>query len=115
LIDSLVIGNQEFNLEGGWNFGPEADGFVSVGQIASKAMSHWGATASWTTDSAEKLHEAQLLALDSTRAKTALGWRNKLSLDQAVAWTVDWYKESGLGESARAITLGQIDAFRRLS
>jgi len=114
LIDRLVIEDQGFEFDDGWNFGPDADSFVSVGQVTSKAMIHWGSTGSWTTDSMGKPHEAHLLALDSTRAKTALGWRNSLDVGTAIAWTIDWYQAIDAGILARDAALRQIEAFQRV-
>jgi len=114
LIDRLVTENEDFVFEGGWNFGPSSDGFVTVGDITTKAMSHWGSSGSWTTDSSEKLHEAQLLALDSSRAKAELGWNNNLPVEQAVAWTLNWYRELDSGKSAREVTVRQIEDFMQI-
>ena len=40
----------------------------------------------------EKLHEANLLSLNITKAKTKLGWKPVLNLSETVKYTVDWYK-----------------------
>ena len=40
----------------------------------------------------EKLHEANLLSLDITKAKTKLAWKPVLNLGETVKYTVDWYK-----------------------
>jgi len=114
LIDSLVTEDEDINFEGGWNFGPSSDGFVTVGEITTKAMSHWGSSGSWTKDSNEKLHEAQLLALDSSRARAELGWNNNLPVEQAVAWTLNWYRELDSGKSAREVTVRQIEDFMQI-
>jgi CDP-glucose 4,6-dehydratase len=111
LIDSLIGEADNLTFEGGWNFGPDSDSFVSVGNIASKAMQYWGSTASWTVNPNEELHEAQLLALDSTRAAVELGWRNVLGVYDALGWTLDWYQEVRLGKSVREVTLQQIEDF----
>jgi len=111
LIDRLLDDTCDLNFDGGWNFGPGAESFVSVGEIASMAMENWGASGTWTTESTEKLHEAQLLALDSTRAKTELGWANLLEVNVAISWTLGWHRKLDSGESVRAATMRQISEF----
>ena len=112
MIDSFTSGNEDFDFRGGWNFGPDVDSFVSVGEVTTAAMKIWGASGTWVADSTVKPHEAQLLSLDSTRANTGLGWSNLLGLDQALAWTLNWYREIDSGVSARGATLRQIEEFQ---
>jgi len=115
LIDALLTKNEDFNFAGGWNFGPAPSSFVTVGEVASKAMSRWGSSGTWTTDVSQKPHEAEILALDSTRAMSELSWNNKLTFEQAVTWTIDWYKALGSARTLRHFTNGQIEEFRQLS
>jgi len=113
LIDKLVAEADDLDVEGGWNFGPNSDSFVSVGEITSKALTHWGSSVSWEKASDEKFHEAQLLSLDSTRAKKELGWSNFLDVDTALAWTLDWYRGLDSGLLPREITMRQIETFQQ--
>lgn len=113
LIDSFSSENEDFGFRGSWNFGPDVDSFVSVGEVTTAAMKIWGASGTWVADSTGKPYEAQLLSLDSTRANTGLGWSNLLGLDQALAWTLNWYRETDSGVSARGATLRQIEEFQQ--
>ena len=113
LIDSFTSENEDFDFRGGWNFGPDVDSFVSVGEVTTAAMKIWGASGTWVADSTVKPYEAQLLSLDSTRANTGLGWSNLLGLDQALAWTLNWYRETDSGVSTRGATLRQIEEFQQ--
>jgi CDP-glucose 4,6-dehydratase len=115
LLDEMVARHESLDFMGGWNFGPNADSFVSVGQITSKAMTYWGSNESWITDLERKPHEAQLLALDSARARANLGWRSLLSSQDSLAWTLDWYKGLDSGLSAREVTRKQIEKFEQLT
>ncbi len=99
---------------GAWNFGPEPDSFRTVAEAADLAVGEWGSGASWTTDDRDHPHEAELLTLDASRARTELGWHDHLDFGGAVVWTVDWSKRVAAGESPRDVTLAQIDAFEAL-
>ena len=107
LADALLAGDGA----GEWNFGPERDAFVTVGKVADLAARLWGDGAMWECPPGEHPHEAGLLALDSTRAKTELGWRNRLGFERAVEWTIDWHKTVDDGADARAVAEAQIAEF----
>ncbi|MCX6432197.1 MAG: CDP-glucose 4,6-dehydratase [Actinobacteria bacterium] len=115
LADALVTGTVDGAAGDAWNFGPDVDSFVTVGEVASRASRYWGASGSWGGVGGEVLHEAGLLALDSTKAQLTLGWHNKLSFDNALAWTLDWYKAFHTGASARELTRQQISDFSRFA
>jgi CDP-glucose 4,6-dehydratase len=110
LAEALVSGGGE----GVWNFGPGRESFVDVAHVADLVAQQWGHGASWTTDTGENPHEANLLALDASKAETELGWRNRLSFTNSVEWTVNWAREVRGGHDARAVTTAQIDAFEAL-
>ena len=38
-------------------------------------------------------HEAGLLKLSIERAQKELNWQPKLNAQQAIEWTIDWYKQ----------------------
>jgi len=114
LIDVLITENEGVDAEGPWNFGPDSASFLSVGEIATRAMKNWGSSGSWTTSTKEKFHEAQLLSLDSTRAKSFLGWNNVLNVEDAISWTLDWYRSQDGGNSAKSTTMQQIQNYSKL-
>jgi CDP-glucose 4,6-dehydratase len=95
----------------GWNFGPRTDESASVAHIADLVAMNWGEGARWEQDAAEHPHEAATLKLDSTKAAVELGWRQRLSLDRAVALTVDWYRCHANGGDIGALTQRQVDDF----
>ena len=75
----------------GWNFGPYARDVASVEQVASGLVRYWGKSAQWQQASGQHPHEAASLTLDCEKAHTRLRWHPKLSLDEALALSVDWY------------------------
>lgn len=107
LVDLLLQGSGL----GEWNFGPGKESFVSVGEVASKAAQFWGSDAAVNLDSTPQPHEANLLALDSSKAIGQLGWTNKLLFPESLEWTINWEKEFSNGASARKITEQQIADF----
>ena len=98
---------------GQWNFGPGPESFVPVRAIADQAAALWGEGATWVNASGKNHpHEANLLALDATKAQAELNWHNRLSFDESVAWTVDWQKHvSREGQLPRSVTMQQIADF----
>ena len=115
LADSIMATLDQGADAGAWNFGPDPDAFRTVGEAADLAASVWGPGASWELDKGSHPHEAHMLTLDATKAKSELGWRDRLSFEDAVRWTVDWHKRVEAGESALDVTLSQIEAFEALA
>lgn len=103
---------------GGWNFGPSERDARTVIDVVSAAAAQWGQGAAWNIDtSAEnrQVHEARLLKLDSTLARERLGWKPRLDLPQALAWTLGWYRAHHAGEDMHAYSMAQIERYQELS
>lgn len=86
-----------------WNFGPDPDSNVNVQTIADRVAQLWGPGAKWDLDPQQQPREAPLLALDACKARARLGWRPRIDLDTALAWTVSWYKNWHEGKHARQL------------
>ena len=95
--------------DGGFNFGPATDDARPVRLIADLLAARWGQGARWEHDPSVQPYEARLLEVDSSRARSVLGWSPKWRLDEGLARTVDWYRAVASGEDARAVTLAQIE------
>ena len=81
--------------QGGWNFGPDESGAVSVARLSDLIVKSWGGSAAWKEmGDPNAPHEEAYLKLDSSKARQMLGWRPRLSVAEAVDWTVDWYKKA---------------------
>ena len=83
---------REKKFDEAWNFGPEKENIVSVKELLNKTIVNYGKGEWNDVSDKEKLHEAKLLSLDITKAKTELGWYPSLGLDETVEYTADWYK-----------------------
>ena len=94
-----------------FNFGPDARAVYDVGRLCDMAAAAWGPEAAWEQVGHAGGHEAGLLALDSSRARTFLGWSPLLSVDEAVKWTVGWYRARFDGADMAAFTAEQIAAY----
>jgi CDP-glucose 4,6-dehydratase len=95
----------------GWNFGPDAADEVSVAEIAARAAALWGRGAQIETSAANFQKETRTLRLDSTRARTLLGWQPRWKLDQALQRTAEWYRAWSQGQDLRAVSLAQLDNY----
>jgi CDP-glucose 4,6-dehydratase len=99
-----------------WNFGPADEDTVPVRELLDRFFAHWG-EGSWQAESeAVGPHEAGLLRLDCSKARTLLGWRVALGLDQTVALTAEWYRRATSVSEAvdlRQLTLEQIDHYEQ--
>ena len=58
--------------------------------------------------------KASFLALDSTKARRQLGWRDKLGIEESIAWVVEWHQRVLSGESPRSVTVDQVNRFEKL-
>ena len=89
------------------NFGPEAVSNRSVWDIALRSMEHLPNLRIERTDQVQQTVETELLALDSSLAKSSLGWNNILDFDTALEWSL-----AELGElDPRELVLHQIRSF----
>ena len=97
-----------------WNFGPESDSDVPVIDVANQICRLWGFEQGLDiTPDARQLHEAHWLRLDSSKAHMELGWKPRLTLPQALAMTVDWYRAHLDGKDMQSVTLAQIEAYQK--
>ncbi|TYQ12806.1 UNVERIFIED_CONTAM: CDP-glucose 4,6-dehydratase [Acetivibrio alkalicellulosi] len=93
LLASKILSKKD-NYSDGWNFGPDHHSIVKVKEVVEIVLKCWG-TGSWedmSKGSSTSLHEANLLSLDCSKAKSILGWHPHLTLEEALQMTVDWYK-----------------------
>jgi CDP-glucose 4,6-dehydratase len=97
-----------------FNFGPSEDDAWPVERIADKLAAMWGHEASWIRDNAPSVHEAHYLKLDSSKARTELGWRPRLNLETALDWTLRWHRQCQNGADMASETRAQIDRYEQL-
>ena len=107
LVDALI----DNRTDGAWNFGPDENQSKTVADVVEIAGGVWGVEKSWENDLGNHPHEASLLMLNSKKARTELGWSDKLSFEESVKWTIDWYKNVHNGNDPLEETLKNIKSF----
>ncbi len=73
---------------GGWNFGPPDEDARPVSWIVQRIAELWPHRLLWVEDAEPRrspLHEARSLKLDSSRARSRLGWRPRWGLQRGTA------------------------------
>ncbi len=85
-----------------FNFGPHEASFISVGSIV-EMLSGYFENATYVYIPIKHFAEANILKLDSTRAKQMLGWFPRLALEDTVQQTAEFHKEICAGKDADAV------------
>jgi CDP-glucose 4,6-dehydratase len=97
-----------------WNFGPTSE--YRVGTIADRFRDAWGNGARWVAVSREDFRkEAALLKLDSSKARSRLGWTDRFATPEAIEELAGWYTGYYGGTGARELTQRAIDRFAALA
>ena len=112
LAEKLLAGQSEF--ASAFNFGPADGDAWPVERIATTLVNLWGNGASWISDATPSAHEAHYLRLDSSKARTELGWEPKLGIKSALEWTVSWYRTWHSNGDLLQATRDQIAAYEKL-
>lgn len=109
LAERLVTTGQEFAES--WNFGPDESDAQPVSWIVDR-LCQTIPQASWELDAAEQPHEAGLLRLDSSKAKSKLGWGPRWPLETALAKTFEWHQAWKAQQSVADVSIQQIQEYQ---
>ena len=96
----------------GWNFGPEMDAVVPVWDVATMLVDAYGRGALLDQTDSNAVHEANLLMLDITKAFQRLGWTPKMTTEECIALTADWYKRYTV-EDVYHLSVSEIEHYVR--
>jgi CDP-glucose 4,6-dehydratase len=91
-----------------WNFGPEEDSHP-VEWIVERMRTRWPGGLDVRYAEHPPVHEAAIPRVDSTRARTRLGWRPPWDLAAAIDMTVEWHLAHRDGREEPALSLEQIE------
>lgn len=81
------------SLAGSYNIGPDDCDCAATGELVDIFCKAWGEGASWkNVAEANAPHEANFLKLDCSKIKSALNWKPRRHITDAVEMTVEWSK-----------------------
>lgn len=112
LAEKMYFEGEKFSQP--WNFGPDDDHIINVGDITNRIIEQWGGERKISYDGGDHPHEAQLLKLDCSKVKHELGWYPILNMTETLEWTVDWYKAYKEKKDIKKLTLRQIEMYEKL-
>ncbi|MEA4978262.1 MAG: CDP-glucose 4,6-dehydratase [Methanomassiliicoccaceae archaeon] len=95
-------------LSDSYNIGPDYNGCVTSGELATLFCNHWGPGASWTSQNGTGPHEANYLRLDTDLIKSDFLIKHCLTIDDAIRLTVEWTKSAINEEDIVKTTKSQI-------
>jgi len=82
-----------------FNFGPNKDSIIPVSRLVNLIINAYG-SGKWINETPkENFKETELLSLDISKAVSKLGWKPKLSIEDAVKLTVEGYKSNNIKET----------------
>ncbi len=116
LLGYLMMGEKMFQdgkYLGSYNFGPDISDTMRVEDIVKKAIKTLGKW-EYKIQKDESMHEAGLLLLDNTKAKTLLGWSPQFWVDEALGRTLEWYRAYTDGEDMKRYSLEEIEKFLKI-
>ncbi|MCQ6563571.1 CDP-glucose 4,6-dehydratase [Paenibacillus mendelii] len=102
------------SFEGGWNFGPDHQSLVTVEQMIDIAATAWPGETTVQYERSNQPYEANWLMLDSTQAAQRLNWNTRLSIQDTVQWTLEWYQQYAGNGDMKQVTLDQIQRYQQL-
>jgi CDP-glucose 4,6-dehydratase len=97
-----------------WNIGPAPEDTRTVISVAEAMRDALGKGEVRISAATQDLHEATLLTLDCTKARTRLGWQPVTRFETCVDWTASWYAAWADGADMTAFTRQQIATFEAL-
>jgi CDP-glucose 4,6-dehydratase len=95
-----------------WNIGPDPGDDRTVLEVARAMVTALGrGRIAIEADPAANPHEARLLRLDCSKARTGLGWQPLLRFEDSIRLTAEWYAAWHRGDDMQAFTDRQIDHY----
>ncbi|MGA2914816.1 MAG: CDP-glucose 4,6-dehydratase [Sedimentisphaerales bacterium] len=112
LAEKLYKSGKKF--AGAWNFGPDEKNTKNVVFVVGNIAKLWGNKAKWKKTGTKQPHEAILLKLNCSMAKTKLQWKLRWNTKQTLEKTIQWYKTYLENpKNIKDITIEQIDQYMK--
>lgn len=109
LLLGMKMHEQPEQFSQAFNFGPVPSDHLPVQKVVEKAIEYWGSGSWRDVSDKSQPHEATLLKLDISKAQKALQWKPRLQAEDAIKWTIDWYKQEN--DKKAAYTFTQIEEY----
>ncbi len=103
----LLRGEKEYGEP--WNFGPDDRDCIEVEHVVNMLQQNWNKINYRVASKVSGLHEAHILRLDSSKAKSKLGWKPVWNFEKAARITSNWYKS--YYEDGKIRSLEQLDEY----
>lgn len=98
------------NFAQAWNFGPQENDAKTVSWVVNY-LSQKIPNVQWEINKAKQPHEARLLLLDSSKARSKINWKYRWSLevalDKIIEWHLAWKEKKPMAE----ISISQIKSY----
>lgn len=95
-----------------WNFGPSDENGVDVLTIVNMLKNLLGDSFNFEISEKVKLHEAQILKINSAKSNLELNWYPKWDIQSTILETTSWYKAYYNNDDMLLFTLNQIDKYQ---
>lgn len=110
----MVIAQKQYEdkeYQGFYNVGPGECDCVSTGALVTMFCKMWGEGVHWCDCYDGGPHEANFLKLDCSKIRNKFGWIPRFCVQEAMEWTVEWYKAYQDGKDMGEVTDMQIRNF----
>ena len=97
---------------GAYNFGPDKKGFCTVGELTKLLGAQFGMADYETVETGDHIKkEAEILRLDSAKARSILQWVSKVTLSDAINIMADFAVREKKGERPKKLADEQVEFF----
>ncbi len=95
-----------------YNIGPDSNQHATVRDVIELARSYYqGSEVDYLNVKTGSIHEAKILALDTSLATHYLDFKSKWTLTSSIEYTVNWYKQFYAGEDAKKLCIEDIKKY----
>ncbi len=94
-----------------YNFWPDINDNLKVIDLVNESINILWKWNFQIQESSHHPHEAWLLLLDNTKAKTLIWWKPKYNIKEGLRRTLQWYKSYYKGDNMEKISLDEINNF----
>lgn len=108
-----ILSNDGHGFDAAYNIGPDDTDIRSVLELTNAIAGHFDNIKVTNDDAITHPHEANLLRLDCSLAKSKLLWRPRWGFSKAVEMTAEWYKAYSENVDMVEFTSSQIDLFQQ--